>query len=341
MPDGIQMLNDAASAWSSSIPIGSAGQLDNNQCTIPASTASKSSAGNTNYYTFTATFKPSFAGVKLVLGLSANNAGQYLQPFTLGTWTIDAASFDTQFSLFSVDAGVLVPDDYTGTMVTSPTSITPFSTVKLRNGREIKIKRADQIKVSKLSHSNARAGDSYKYTFHVDTREVYMIRLGLGDADGFAFGDDPTLEYRAQLTQPKNWSMLTTGWAELPGAVKSENSEFTYTSKYLPGPMPMFLSSSDLMIPYEPTGNTADDMRIVSAMSYPNNSLVKWVIGPAIKPDITKEEFHDLIGRWVENYRFEFLRPLLDGKTIDELPAPAGEFEQEILKCLRDAIPKA
>jgi hypothetical protein len=202
--------------------------------------------------------------------------------------------------------------------------------------------RADLIRVTKLAYAREPVGDSIVYHYTIDTRQVWLFRIG-DIEDTFWLGDP-----NPRSTHPKGWSGGISSWYTDDEKAKSENSEFSITSKWRPGLLPMYLVGEEgrnpvLVFSGEaaklPVRGSNDDNERVAAVNIFTNSLKRFVIGPAIKPDITKAELSDLIDRWVNEHGFEFLRPLLDGKSLDDIATPSDEFEAEILRCLRDALP--
>jgi len=87
-PSGnLLIANDQGSAVSESVTPGGSGVLSNSQCSVPASTASVSTLGNTVILTATITFAPSFAGPKNIYGEftdASGNEGPWQQ---FGSWT--------------------------------------------------------------------------------------------------------------------------------------------------------------------------------------------------------------------------------------------------------------
>lgn len=256
----------------------------------------------------------------------------------LWTWVSDAAGWQAndytftsesaQFgNLTATDANltVMLQSDDTGELVRAPTSTQPWL-VRRTNGKEVRIPNAGAIKVSTLNGAHEPLADSFVYHYTIDTREVWGFRLGVTE-DTFWLGDiDNTLR------MPKGWSGSVFAWSADPGAEKSENSEFAIRSKWLPGLIPMYLVSDKAKEPTPNFSSTEDNVRVAVATSIFNNSLRRFVIGPAIKPGITKTELDDLVTRWVDDYGFGFLRPMLEGWVVAE---PEGAFEKQILACLR------
>ncbi len=112
--NGIQILNDAGTAWSSSVTMGSGAVLDSPQCSVPASSAYKTFGGNSYFFTATPTFKTSFYGTKTMLGLSSNNAGQYNPtPYNLGTWGTGTANYPSTFLISPAGGGTGTSGQFT------------------------------------------------------------------------------------------------------------------------------------------------------------------------------------------------------------------------------------
>jgi hypothetical protein len=198
----------------------------------------------------------------------------------------------------------------------------------MRDGRSVKVPRTDLLHVSQADYKTTMVGDSYRYDYTIDTREVYWFGIGVPQ-------DNPMNEGVTQ-THPKGWSGGGTAWSVLDGAIKAQDSAFSVTSPWRPGLMPIYFRN-DVLKDGPPSGaSSVDNIHIAQAWSFVNNSLRKFVIGPAIDPKATKETLDYLVQRWVEEYGFTFLQPLLDGKTLDDVK-PAEGIETEVLACLREA----
>jgi len=332
----IALQNDAANGWAWGI-VGLDPPSNNSQCTVKRTTSTWSNSGNIRDMTFDLTFAPSFTGPKTVWAMSGGSMGY--TPWTpIGTWTINQSDFSGGFNMLPVVSGVLVPDDYTGEMVTSTTSAGTASTyaVTLKSGRRVQLLRAGNIKVNRADYSNVASGDVRTYSFRLDVRQASKVRLGAVWETQYAVGDDPDIPYsKPQVTGPKGWYGSGVGWGAIDeGAEHSEDSQFTVTSAYLPGPMGVYLMDENWKQPVELTG-TAEDTRIAQAAGFMNNSLRKMVIGPAIRPNPDKEYLDWLVGRWIADYGLTWLKPLLDGKTLDDLGPPDGKFGREVIECLR------
>ena len=85
--NSIYLTNDAATSWQSPVTLGSAGTLQNSQCTVTASTSSATGTGNTLTLNLALSFKITFTGAKNVYMEAANGAGDsgWQQR---GTWTV-------------------------------------------------------------------------------------------------------------------------------------------------------------------------------------------------------------------------------------------------------------
>jgi hypothetical protein len=79
------------------------------------------------------------------------------------------------------------------------------------------------------------------------------------------------------------------------------------------------------------------------ATSLENNTVRKYAIGPAFAPGATTADIVSTIRTWVNDYKFTFLQPLLDGgnsnmkDALDQL-TPTTPLEQDIVSCLRGIL---
>lgn len=268
-------------------------------------------------------------------GIPTDGRTIYVQLYTwmYGGWqapqryTFTAANMNFA-DVAAADANITImrESDETGELVRAPTSTQPWI-VKRKNGKTVRVSNAGAIKVSTLRSAHEPVADSFVYHYTIDTREVWGFRLGITE-DMFWTIDD----LNNTVSKPKGWAGGVSWWSADPGAEKSETSEFAIRSKWRPGLLPMFLVSDRAKEPTPSFDSTEDNMRVAVATSIFNNSLRKFVIGPAIKPDITEAELHELVTRWVEEYGFGFLRPMLGG---EEVPDPEDAFEKQVLACLR------
>jgi hypothetical protein len=146
---------------------------------------------------------------------------------------------------------------------------------------------------------------------------------------------DSELATDAVQEQPKGWAPLGAAWAEIAGET-AEDSVFSITSKWKPGLLSLYLMGQAGKEPAPLTPVTDDNQRIVAAASIFQNSLQKFVIGPAIPPDATQETLDALVQRWVEDYGFGFLRPVMETGITAEVN-PTTDLERDALKCLQEA----
>jgi len=305
--------------------------LSNSQCSVNMAGVIVGSITNTLAVTYPITFSSNFVGSQGIFGLASNNAGQGQGWWQLGTWF--AGNFASPQAT-DANTTIMLENDSDGTLVRKPTNTQPWI-VTTRDGRTHKVANAANIRVSHASTTFEPLGDSFVYHMIIDTRDpqLWGFRIGIIE-DTFWLND-----FDNTLSMPKKWHGSTFAWASDPGAERSENSEFVIRSKWRPGLLPMYLVNENVKEPTPSFPGTEDNQRMARATSIFNNSLQKFIIGPAIKPDITKEEFDSLIERWVEDYGFGFLRPLMEGKSLDDL-SPDGDFEREIVSCLRSVTPK-
>jgi hypothetical protein len=147
----------------------------------------------------------------------------------------------------------------------------------------------------------------------------------------------------------------------------SKSARYSMLSKLRPGVIPMFFQSDTNhfremvskpinpprsvveAVPnqIDPTPNAPVDVRVMiaeeqavsTAQSWRYNSLKKYVIGPAIKQDASQADIMALVRRWVEDYGFTFLSPLLteggNPRRLLNTLHPNEGLEQDIAECLR------
>jgi hypothetical protein len=75
---------------------------------------------------------------------------------------------------------------------------------------------------------------------------------------------------------------------------------------------------------------------VAAVASVFNNSVQRFVIGPAIPPDATQDTLNATVQRWVEDYGFGFLRPVMEGQGFDAV-TPTSDLERDALKYLKEA----
>ncbi len=339
--NAVFLINDANTSWGTAATIGSNTVLENSFCKVNVNAVSL-------YYitavklgvNLSVTAKPFFAGngttALVINGLNGQTTGYV----STGTWTVPPVLMEGVFNILPVVSGVMVLDDYTGGTAMSTTSAgtdaAPMA-LKLKD-RTVQIARAGNIKVNRADYSHKAAGDARTYTYSLDIRQVKKIRLGASWNTRYAVGDDPDIPYsKPQVTGPAGWSGSGVGWVALDGAESGDNAQFTVTSQYLPGPMALYLMDKHWM-DGAPLDGGPEDVLIVQAAGFMQNSLRKMVIGPAIPPDVDKEYLDWLIDRWIKDYQLDWLKPLLDGKTVDDIQAPDGKFAAEVLACIRAAV---
>lgn len=87
------------------------------------------------------------------------------------------------------------------------------------------------------------------------------------------------------------------------------------------------------------TGKTSTDEAIARAASFEDNSVKRYVIGPAIPSKASKKEILELVRKWHDEYGFTFLRPILDeGAAAMNRIQPASQLERDILESLRAVL---
>ncbi len=324
--DYIQLFTDSGSSSSGGYA-GNAGGVSNSQCSLSLAGSSGTISGaNTKYVTFALTFYPGYTGSKTlyaVAGSAAGNSGWQ----TLGSFTVQSMLL-TDIAPTDANLTVMLEDDATGQLLRKPTNSQPW-VVKLRSGREVSVANASPGRISRLENSYEPSADNFIYHYKLDTRDIWGFRLGVTD-DAFWLND-----YDNTLLMPKGWMGAAYAWSANQDAEKSDSSDFTIRSKWRPGLLPMYLVTDKAKEPTPSFNSTDDNEKIAVATSIFNNSLQKFVIGPAIRPNITADEMKALIARWVDDYGYTFLKPLTEGKTLADIETPTDAFEQQILACLR------
>ncbi len=331
----ISLMDDAGTGnWNNTGTIGQSGSILNNQCILFTGNSSKTLSGNNITVTAQIGYRNNFTGTHQIWGTAYGLNGQGWNWFTGGTWTPGGAGVNMTLTGTEINTHEMLLDDATGQYVERPTSISPFI-VRLKNGKNVHIAAADNVKVNKLTHSWEPVGDEFVYHYKIDTSDnPYLMRLGIVEDQYVPIGVD------AGQTQPKGWHGLVSSWANLGEAELSENSEFSVKSKWKPGLQAFFIMSHAAKEPIPAFAETENNVRIATAASIFNNSVRKFVIGPALAPDLSEEGLKELVQRWVEDYGFGFLGPYLSGTTsLDEIKTDDA-FEQEILSCLRAATAK-
>lgn len=334
--DWLYLTNDAGTGTAGYGHPGQAptfGVMSNSQCSFSLSAVVVSRDTSELAVTVPLTFTSAFSGVK-TLWVFGNPGNLNTNPTgwqNKGTWTVGTlpAGQYASMTITLGQPGAQTIDDYSGQTVTTPTSSAPFAAVRLRDGSTVNVHRADNITVARMGYKNEPAGQKYAYHFTIDSRQVYMIRLGEVQDNGLAEG--------ATQENPKGWARMGGGWAELGDKTeRAEDSVFSVTSKWKPGLLPIYLAGQGMKIlpPYSP--KTDDNERIAAVASIFNNSVQKFVIGPAIPPDATQDTLDALTKRWVEDFGFGFLRPIVEGKGFDAV-TPSTDLERDALKCLKDA----
>ncbi len=88
----IQLVNDAGTGYVGSAVLGTAGSLNNSQCTLNTAASSASTSGNNLTLTLALVFKPAFAGTKNVYMGVLDNANIYSGWQAMGSWTVTLSS---------------------------------------------------------------------------------------------------------------------------------------------------------------------------------------------------------------------------------------------------------
>jgi hypothetical protein len=87
-PNAVLLLNDAGTAWTGPVPLGSSSVLQNSQCVFYPPASSASGSGNTVTLNLSLGFLPAFAGQKGIWAEAADNANQSSGYVSVGTWNV-------------------------------------------------------------------------------------------------------------------------------------------------------------------------------------------------------------------------------------------------------------
>lgn len=202
------------------------------------------------------------------------------------------------------------------------------------------VERGDQINIGDLQYAHQQEGAEHVYAYTLDNRDAFSIRLGTFENDLGTRGE-----------QPKGWIFLSTGWGVFVAEPEtSKSATFKVWSANRPGPMPIHIQGDILHLkdalqgkqtpPGVPmTGKTATNEAIHREAMIVNNSVKRYVIGPAIPPEATKEEILQLVRKWHDEYGFSFLAPILEeGRAAISRIQPASQLERDILESLRAVL---
>jgi hypothetical protein len=97
--NAVLLLNDAGSQWTSTA-LGSAGTLQNSQCTITlGSSTTVVASGNTLTWNLAVTFAPAFGGTKTIYMMATTDEGAATDLQAAGTWTVPGGAVVTALSL--------------------------------------------------------------------------------------------------------------------------------------------------------------------------------------------------------------------------------------------------
>src|ERR1051326_522461 len=73
------------------------------------------------------------------------------------------------------------------------------------------------------------------------------------------------------------------------------------------------------------------------------DAVQRLTIGPAFKPDVTREEGMVAVKKWVREWKFNFLPPLpapqVDPKAALDRLVPAKKIEQDVVDCQEFKLP--
>ena len=102
--NNLYLMNDAGTTWLGPMTLGTAGTLQNSQCSVNVGSSSVSGSGNNLTLNLPITFTSSFAGTQTIWMIAYDNAGLSSGLQNMGTWSLPAAE-PTSPSITSVNPG--------------------------------------------------------------------------------------------------------------------------------------------------------------------------------------------------------------------------------------------
>lgn len=222
--------------------------------------------------------------------------------------------------------------------------------VPLRGGGYREVPRRDLVSVDPLAYSREPQGKLWKYTFRLHSQDAVLFRVGDEDEDLTETMDQTISE------QPEGWRFNRAAWSRVKADSPDQEESFALTSAYKPGLIPVFFQSSYADFKpgegfhgkvatgaeylYSAHARIQDRLNESAALSWSNNSLKRFVIGPAFSPNYTQKEVELRIALWAGEYGFTFLDPLVAHSTraVLEQLSPSTDLEKEIVECLREVL---
>ena len=212
----------------------------------------------------------------------------------------------------------------------------------MSDGTKRKFPHASRINVSNVSSKHILLDEGkIRYTFTLDTREAETIRVGDHRGDVGDIEDNPN--FKSQ----NGWFGAGWRWFAMDEGERSEHSEFSLVSEWLPGPVAVMIQGRNTTVspssPGSPTGHISsfDREAIGWATNIHRNSIRRTVIGPAIPPCASDETLIRIIRRWVSELNLGFLQPVTKAdinlqEALESLK-PSTDLERNIVECLRAA----
>ncbi len=288
----------------------------------------------------------------------------YYTPNAVGTSVVDGSLVDTTPGVITVP-----PNSKKGPTMETTTDHVVVSTA---SGRRVRVPRGDAYR-GEVPYKYTRTKDGWRYQYDIsELEDVMNVHLGMPHDDltvGSPASETNTRQMDPQSAQPDRWTpFLANGWMSVlfdegvPGS-----GTFAMTSARRPGLIPIYLQGDVLGLRKlkhikdpesfesgitEPTiDDTSERLSALSqekadmrrAIHWSYNASQRFVIGPAINADAGRGEVLLQVKRWVEDFDFEFLRPLIGIEGDEALSAltkvrPSTPLERDIVACLKDAL---
>lgn len=195
-------------------------------------------------------------------------------------------------------------DDYDGQQHFIPTDHNPIATDLVGKAG---------THAEKASFEFSPEGAGYRYTYHADSRKLWIFGVG-----------EPGKRGKPSSTQPpEGWSTAGYSFVASGTAARAIDSKFSFVSDWKPGLVPLTLRTAE-----EPeAGLTA-------------HAQIKYAIGPAFAPELDRAGILALVKMWATDYGFKFLQPLVDDPTmsLNDLKPGDTPLEQQVVETLRAVL---
>ena len=232
-------------------------------------------------------------------------------------------------------------DDQTGDTVPLPDPNHPAAamiTVHLPSGRKASVRSAaGGMPLATFDSSWKSVGEQTEYTYKVDTRGVWVWKI----SDDFSYAlQDPT-SGTPEAVRPDGWNWYGAGFGAGKRATYEPSAIFSFRSRWYPGLVPMFFQSPAAAGGLPMNEKTADNAAMVAAAGIERNSLIRFAIGPAFWPGMTRDQLTSLVAHWVNDLGYGLFQPFLDGKPLESIDTGNSDLDRQFIQTLQAALDRA